>query len=613
MSTPLSTGVAVVVMVGAPLIRPAPVPAGPNVACPSCSPPAARLQDGLQADARERAGMTTATSATVIDRFLDAVRTGRVSPDLYADDAQLDATVPGWRFQADGAGADRGGVQRLVRRPSTLESLERLPVDGGEVVRYLHTVRRRWAAARRPPRPPAAGARRPDRRRHRVLRRPLGAGGPRRDGPGGACWLTWRPASSPARRRRRSTSWSRAPPSAARSAAPTASPGSSLERVVIDGERFVVKHLHPDARLDHARLRRPRLPARRGVDLRAAGRRAADHRPRRGRGGRRSRAQRMGRRAPAARRQRAPRPRGRRAAVAGGPPAAARPPRRPVGRVLGRGGHARAAVAGEPVERVRPGWTGRRGGAGLARCRPPHRRRRLGSASPSERPPTSSRSSTRCAATSTRSCEAVRQTPLTFLHGDWKLGNLGVGAGSHACCSTGPTPGIGPIAHELAWYLALNRARLPESKEATIDALRGSLERRGIATDGWWETPGGAVPARRARAVRLGEGARRRRRAGLVVRAAREGRAGCDASADAYSATGAAWQRGPERVYQRLADVLVDASPVPLAGQRVADVRSNGDGHLGPRAGSGKRGGPRHDRSRPTGRWGAGALLTRAS
>jgi hypothetical protein len=38
-----------------------------------------------------------------------------------------------------------------------------------------------------------------------------------------------------------------------------------------------------------------------------------------------------------------------------------------------------------------------------------------------------------------------------------------------------------------AWYLALNRARLPESKEASIDALRGSLARRGIETDGWWD------------------------------------------------------------------------------------------------------------------------------
>lgn len=41
---------------------------------------------------------------------------------------------------------------------------------------------------------------------------------------------------------------------------------------------------------------------------------------------------------------------------------------------------------------------------------------------------------------------------------------------------------------------------------------------------------------------------------------------------EAYSATGAAWRDGPERVYQRLADVLVDASPISLAGELVADV-----------------------------------------
>jgi SAM-dependent methyltransferase len=41
---------------------------------------------------------------------------------------------------------------------------------------------------------------------------------------------------------------------------------------------------------------------------------------------------------------------------------------------------------------------------------------------------------------------------------------------------------------------------------------------------------------------------------------------------EAYSATGVAWRNGPERVYQRLADVLVAQSPVPLAGQLVADV-----------------------------------------
>jgi hypothetical protein len=81
---------------------------------------------------------------------------------------------------------------------------------------------------------------------------------------------------------------------------------------------------------------------------------------------------------------------------------------------------------------------------------------------------------------------AVRGTPLTFLHGDWKLGNLGVAPGRTVLLDW-TYPGIGPIGHDLAWYLSLNRARLPESKEASIDALRDSLEARSISTDGWWE------------------------------------------------------------------------------------------------------------------------------
>lgn len=81
---------------------------------------------------------------------------------------------------------------------------------------------------------------------------------------------------------------------------------------------------------------------------------------------------------------------------------------------------------------------------------------------------------------------AVRQTPLTFLHGDWKLGNLGI-APDRTVLLDWTYPGTGPVAHDLAWYLALNRARLPESKEASIDALRAALEARGIATAGWWD------------------------------------------------------------------------------------------------------------------------------
>lgn len=39
-----------------------------------------------------------------------------------------------------------------------------------------------------------------------------------------------------------------------------------------------------------------------------------------------------------------------------------------------------------------------------------------------------------------------------------------------------------------------------------------------------------------------------------------------------YSDTGGAWEQGPARVYDRLAAVLVDRSPVPLGGGRVLDV-----------------------------------------
>jgi ubiquinone/menaquinone biosynthesis C-methylase UbiE len=42
--------------------------------------------------------------------------------------------------------------------------------------------------------------------------------------------------------------------------------------------------------------------------------------------------------------------------------------------------------------------------------------------------------------------------------------------------------------------------------------------------------------------------------------------------AAAYSATGGSWERGPARIYDRLAAVLVGRSPVPLGGSFVLDV-----------------------------------------
>jgi hypothetical protein len=81
---------------------------------------------------------------------------------------------------------------------------------------------------------------------------------------------------------------------------------------------------------------------------------------------------------------------------------------------------------------------------------------------------------------------AIERTPQTFLHGDWKMGNLGI-AGDRTVLLDWTYPGVGPVGHEVAWYLSLNRARLPESKEASIEAARASLDRHGIGTDSWWE------------------------------------------------------------------------------------------------------------------------------
>ncbi len=76
--------------------------------------------------------------------------------------------------------------------------------------------------------------------------------------------------------------------------------------------------------------------------------------------------------------------------------------------------------------------------------------------------------------------------PSTFLHGDWKMGNLGTHPDGRTILLDWAYPGAGPACWDLCWYLALNRARLPESKQAAIDRFRAAIEAHGIATAGWW-------------------------------------------------------------------------------------------------------------------------------
>jgi hypothetical protein len=83
--------------------------------------------------------------------------------------------------------------------------------------------------------------------------------------------------------------------------------------------------------------------------------------------------------------------------------------------------------------------------------------------------------------------EALRSTPLTFVAGDWKLGNVGRRTDGRTVLLDWAYPGEAAPCWDLTWYLALNQARMPHSKEATIDYYRGRLEHHGVDTTGWWE------------------------------------------------------------------------------------------------------------------------------
>lgn len=82
---------------------------------------------------------------------------------------------------------------------------------------------------------------------------------------------------------------------------------------------------------------------------------------------------------------------------------------------------------------------------------------------------------------------ALRAGPQTLLHGDWKLGNLGSHADGGTILLDWDRVGEGPPLVDLAWYLAVNCDRLPESKTDAIAAYRTSLEAAGVRTATWWD------------------------------------------------------------------------------------------------------------------------------
>ncbi len=83
---------------------------------------------------------------------------------------------------------------------------------------------------------------------------------------------------------------------------------------------------------------------------------------------------------------------------------------------------------------------------------------------------------------------ALATTPQTLVHGNFKLDNLGSTPDGRTVILDWESSGRGAACSDLAWYLAINCRRLPQTKADTVEAFRSALERRGVRTEPWWQT-----------------------------------------------------------------------------------------------------------------------------
>ncbi len=82
---------------------------------------------------------------------------------------------------------------------------------------------------------------------------------------------------------------------------------------------------------------------------------------------------------------------------------------------------------------------------------------------------------------------AFEGTPTTLSQGDWKYGNLGSHPDGRTILLDWALPGVTPFCYDVAYYLAINSRRFAEPKDAVIEVYREELESRGIPTSGWFE------------------------------------------------------------------------------------------------------------------------------
>jgi Phosphotransferase enzyme family len=83
---------------------------------------------------------------------------------------------------------------------------------------------------------------------------------------------------------------------------------------------------------------------------------------------------------------------------------------------------------------------------------------------------------------------ALESVPHTLVHGDWKAANLASHPdGRTVLLDFGEVSGEASPLADLTWYLALNADLLPESKDQALLTYRSALEGHGIDTGDWWE------------------------------------------------------------------------------------------------------------------------------
>ena len=70
-----------------------------------------------------------------VDRLLAEISEGAgISTNTWTDGARLDATVPHWRFECDGAEAVAAELSGWYDAPTTIEAAVRRAIPGGEAV-----------------------------------------------------------------------------------------------------------------------------------------------------------------------------------------------------------------------------------------------------------------------------------------------------------------------------------------------------------------------------------------------------------------------------------------------------------------------------------------------